>query len=91
MQGMRRAEEGKETMNPWDKVAETFGSYVDALSKEQLANISQESAKRREPGGDLHRAKVAAWKATQEAKSKAYIAHVEAVSEALKSGIPCPW
>lgn len=78
-------------MNPWDKVAETFGAYVDALSKEQLANISQESAKRREPEGDLCRSKSFAWKATQEAKSKAYVAHVYAVDEALKSGIPCPW
>jgi hypothetical protein len=78
-------------MNPWDKVAETFGAYIDAISKEQLANISQESAKRVGPVGDAFLTKHAAWKKTQEVKSKAYVAHVEAVSEALKSGIPCPW
>jgi hypothetical protein len=60
-------------MNPWDKVIGTFIAYVDALSKEQLANISQESAKRVGPVGDTFLTKHSAWKKTQEIKSKAYV------------------
>jgi hypothetical protein len=77
--------------NPWDKVQVTFGEYIDAISKEQLANISYNSSKRLEPDDTTTRAKYVDWKQTQEVKSKAYVAHVHAVDEALKSGIPCPW
>jgi hypothetical protein len=77
--------------NPWDKVERTFGEYIDAISKESLANISHSSAKRVDPDGELCRAKYVDWKHTQEVKSKAYVAHVHAVDEALKSSIPCPW
>jgi hypothetical protein len=78
-------------MNLWDKIQTTFVEYVDALSKEQLANISYNSTKRIDPEGETTRAKFSAWKRTQEVKSKAYVAQVHAVDEAMKSGTPCPW
>lgn len=78
-------------MNPWDGVAESYGAYIDAISKEQLAHISYLAAHHADPSGDACRSKCDAWKATERHKSEVYVRHVHNVEEAVKSGIPCPW
>lgn len=42
----------------WDRVAELFGAYVDAVSKEQLAHISYRSAHHADPTSDACRLKL---------------------------------
>ena len=74
----------------WNKVAESFGRYIDAISKEQLADISRMAA---EHSGDveLKQTKLIACKLARQHKSSVYVEHVKIVDEAIKSGIPCPW
>lgn len=78
-------------MNPWDKVQTTYTAYIDAVCKEQLAQISCMSARRHDRKGDLYAAKKKAWDAARHHKSMAYVDHVRVVDTALESGIPCPW
>jgi hypothetical protein len=49
------------------------------------------SAHRHDREGDLYVAKKKAWDAAKHHKSMVYVDHVQAVDEALTSGIPCPW
>lgn len=78
-------------MNPWDKVQKTYGEYIDAVCKEQLANISHMAARHADPDGELCKAKRIAWNTARDLKTTMYVEHVQAVGEAVKSGIPCPW
>ena len=78
-------------MNPWDKVQTTYAAYINAVCKEQLANISHMSARHADPDGELCKAKHAAWDASKRFKSTTFVDHVQSVHEAIESGIPCPW
>lgn len=78
-------------MNPWDKVQTTYAAYIDAVCKEQLANISHMSARHADPDGELCKAKRAAWEEARSLKATTYVVHVQSVGEAVQSGIPCPW
>lgn len=78
-------------MDLWNKVVESFGVYIDAISKEQLAHISYRAAHRADPSSDVCRSKCDAWKATERHKAEVYVGHVHIVDEAVKSGVSCPW
>ncbi len=77
--------------NPWTEVERTYTAYIDAVCKEQLANISHMAVRHDDPDGELCKAKRAAWDAARDLKSTSYVEHVQTVGEAVKSGIPCPW
>ena len=78
-------------MNIWDKVRTTYTAYIDAVCKEQLANVSLMSARHADPKSELCRTKFVEWESARKRKSEVYVEHVRVVGEAVKSGIPCPW
>ena len=77
--------------DPWTKVERTYGAYIDAVCKEQLANISHMAARHADPDGELCKTKRAAWENARSLKATTYVEHVQSVDEAVQSGIPCPW